>query len=106
MSANKINDKACPELAEIIFEVVKDKVSCFINQSQFSAITGDASKARKMGKEKELVFLKILADGFKGVLPITFLLKCQRLIDFRGGTSEGTLIAMNDAYHTYHTYPI
>ena len=54
-----------------------------------------------MSNEKELVFLKILADGLKGVLPITFLLKCQRLKDFGGGTSKGTLNAMIDAYHTY-----
>ena len=31
MSADKINDKACAELADIISEDVKD--SCFINQS-------------------------------------------------------------------------
>ena len=54
-----------------------------------------------MAEEKELVFLKILADGFKGVLPITFLLKCQTLNNFGSGTSEGTLNTMIDTYHTY-----
>ena len=54
-----------------------------------------------MSNEKELVFLKILADGLKGVLPITFLLKYQRLKDFGGGTSKGILNAMIDANHTY-----
>ena len=33
MSSNKINDKACAELAKIISEVVKDNVLYFINQS-------------------------------------------------------------------------
>ena len=56
-SANKINDKACVELADIIFDVVKDKVSYFVNQSRFSTISGDASEARKTTEEKELVFL-------------------------------------------------
>ena len=57
ISANKINDKACVELADIIFDVVKDKVSYFINQSRFSTISGFASEARKTTEEKELVFL-------------------------------------------------
>ena len=59
MFANKINDKAFAELAEIISEDVKGKVSYFINQSRFSTISGDPSTARKTGEEKELVFLKI-----------------------------------------------
>ena len=101
MSTNKINDKACAKLAEIISEIVRDKGSNFINQSRFSKISGDASEARKTSKEKELVFLKILADGFKGVLPVTFQLNCQRLKDFGGGTSKRTLNAIIDAYHTY-----
>ena len=101
MSADKINDKACAELTEMIFEVVKDKILSFINQSWFSRISGDANEARKTGEEKVLVFLKFLADGFKGVLPITLLLKCQRLKGFGGGTSKGTFNAMIDAYHTY-----
>ena len=67
MFANKINDKAFAELAEIISEDVKDKVSYFINQSRFNTISGDPSKARKTGEEKELVFLKILTDCIKGV---------------------------------------
>ena len=54
-----------------------------------------------MSNEKELVFLKILADGLKGVLPVTFLLKYQRLKDFGGGTSKGILNTMIDANHTY-----
>ena len=100
MSTDKTNDKACAELAETISEIAKDKVSYFINQSRFSTISRDVSKARKTGEEKELVFLKILADGFKGVLRITFLLKCQKLNDFRGGTSDGKLSAVIDAFHT------
>lgn len=60
----------------------------------------------KTRKEKELVVLKILADCFKYVLPITFLLKCQKLKDFQSGTSNNTLSVMIDAYHTYslHNY--
>ena len=78
MSTNKTNDKACTELAEVHSEVVKNKVLQFISEH--------ASKARKTSKEKELVFLKILADGFKGVIPNKFALKCQRMKDFGGGT--------------------
>ena len=72
-----------------------------IEQSRFLTISGDASEARKTSEEKELVFSKILATGFKGVVPITVLLKCQSLKDFGGGTSKGTLDAMLNALSLY-----
>ena len=57
MSADKINDKACgAELAEIISEVVKDKVSYFINQSWFSTISGEATEAKKWAMKKNWSF--------------------------------------------------
>ena len=101
MSLDKINHVACAKFAEIIAEVIQDKIAEFINQSRFHTISGDASESRKTTEDKELVFLKFLADGFKGIVPVTVLLKCQRLKDFGGGNAEGTLRAMIDALIVY-----
>ena len=72
-----------------------------IEQPRFLTISGDASEAKKTSEEKELVFSKILATGFKGVVPITVLLKCQSLKDFGGGPSKVTLDAMLHALSLY-----
>ena len=101
MSLDKINDVVCAEFAEIIAEVIQDKIVEFINQSRFHTTSGDASEPRKTTEDKELVFLKFLADGFKGIVPVTVLLKCQRLKDFGSGNAEGTLSAMIDALSVF-----
>ena len=56
MTANKINEKACAELAEIISEIVKDKVLYFINLTWFSAISGMPAKQEKPTKKKNWSF--------------------------------------------------
>ena len=99
MSLDKINHVVCAEFAEIIVEVIQDKIVEFINQSRFHTTSGDASEPRKTTEDKELVFLKFLADGFKGIAPVTVLLKCQRLKNF--GNAEGTLSAMIDMLSVY-----
>ena len=101
MSLDKINHVACAEFAKIIVEVIQDKIAEFINLSRFHTISGDASKSRKTTVDKKLVFLKFLADGFKGIVPVTVLLKCQRLKDFGSGKAEGTLSAMINALSVY-----
>ena len=100
-SNNKVNHVACGEFAEIIAEVVHDFVKDLIEKSNFATISGDASEARKTSEEKELVFSRLIASGCHGVVPVTVLLKCQRLKDFGGGTSDGTFTAMNGAMESY-----
>ena len=101
MSLDKINHVACAEFAEIIVDVIQDKIGEFINQSWFHTISGDTSKSRKTTEDKELAFLTFLADGFKGIVPVTILLKCQRLKDFGSGKAEVTLSAMIGALSVY-----
>ena len=99
MPLDKINHVACAEFAKIIAEVIQDKIAEFINQSWFHTISGNTSESRKTTEDKELVFLKFLADGFKGIVLV--LLKCQRLKDFGSGNAEGTLSAMIDALSVF-----
>ena len=47
------------------------------------------------------MFLKLLAKEFSGYVPVTFLLKCQRLKDFGGASAEGTFKVMLDALRLY-----
>ena len=101
MSLDKISHVACAEFAEIIVEVIQDKIGEFINQSRFHTISGDTSKSRKTTEDKELAFLTFLADGFKGIVPVTILLKCQRLKDFGSGKAEVTLSAMIGTLSVY-----
>ena len=61
-----------------------------------SSMSGDGSEARKTSSEKELVYAKVLVNGFKGYIPCTFLLKCQTLKNFGGANAEGTFKAMLD----------
>ena len=99
MSLDQINHVACTEFAEIIAEVIQYKIAEFINQFQFHTISENASESTR--EDKDLVFLKFLADGFKGILPVIVLLKCQTLKDFVGGNAEGTLSAMIDVLSVY-----
>ena len=69
----------------------------FIGNSKFISLSGDASEARKISSEKEVVFCKVLVKGFKGYIPCTFLLKCQSLKDFGSADAKGTFKAMLDA---------
>ena len=52
MSADKINDRACAELTEMIFEVVKDKILSFINQLDSVESQGMPTKQEKRAKKK------------------------------------------------------
>ena len=45
--------------------------------------------------------MKLLAKEFSGYVPVTFLLKCQRLKDFGGASAEGTFKVMLDALRLY-----
>ena len=38
---------------------------------------------------------------FSGYAPVTFLLKCQCLKDFRGASTKGTFMAMLDGLESY-----
>ena len=100
-SADKCNNFACSELTEVICEVIESKVKQLCVATKFAAIYGDASESRKTSEEKELLFTKIVASGFQGVMPLTLLLKCQSLKEFGRGTADGTFKAMIDAVHFY-----
>ena len=100
-SADKCNNFACSELTEVICEVIESKVKQLCVATKFAAIYGDASESRKTSEEKELLFTKIVASGFQGVMPLTLLLKCQSLKEFGRGTADGTFKAMIDAVDFY-----
>ena len=76
-STDKCDAKACAEFIDVFLEVVQIIMKKFISNSKFISLSGDASDARKMSSEKELVFCNVLVKGFKCYIPCTFLLKCQ-----------------------------
>ena len=47
MSLDKINQVACAEFAEIIPDVIQDKIAEFINQSRFHTISGEKQQRIK-----------------------------------------------------------
>ena len=100
-TTDKINNFACVEMVDIICEVIVDMMKGFFKNANFVSLTGDASEARKTSEEKELVYGKLLVEGFKGYVPCTFLLRCQSLKKFGGGTASGTFEAMKDAVLLY-----
>ena len=61
---DKLNTKTPVEMAGILCKVIM--------------LTADASGARKTGESKELVFVKMLENGYQGFVPINFLMKFQR----------------------------
>ena len=66
-------------MAEILCNIIMSKVQDFCSKSNFFTLTADANEATKTGEEKELVFVKMLANGHQGFVPVNFLMKCQRL---------------------------
>ena len=61
---DKLNTKTPVEMAGILCKVIM--------------LTADASEARKTGESKELVFVKMLENGYQGFVPINFLMTFQR----------------------------
>ena len=88
-------------MASILCDVLTSTVIGYCDESRFTSLSGDGSEARKTVEAKELVFLKLLAKGFSGYVPVTFVLKCQRLKYFGGASAEGTFKAMLDALESY-----
>ena len=83
-------------MASILCQVITSAViGC--DESRFTSLSEDGSEARKTVQAKELVLLKVLAKGFSGYMPVTFVLKYQRLKDFGGASSDGHL----DAWESY-----
>ena len=56
MSLDKINHVACAEFAEIIAEVIQDKIAEFINQSRFHTIQEMQVSQAKQQRIKNLYF--------------------------------------------------
>ena len=100
-TVDKVNNKSCREMVDIISEVIMDIMKGYFEKGNFLSMSGDASEARKTAEEKELVFGKLLVNGHNGFVPCTFLLKCQSLKEFGGGTAEGTFQAMHNAVTHY-----
>ena len=100
-STDKWNNQACREIVDILAEVIRDIMKGYFREGNFLALSGDASEARKTSEEKELVFGKILVKGKNGYVPCMFLLKCQSLKEFGGGTAKGTYEAMINACCEY-----
>ena len=73
-------------LAEVISEVMND----YLEKARFVSVTGDASQAWKTGKEKELIYGKILVRGDVELSPYIFLLASQVLKDFGGVNADVT----------------
>ena len=94
---DKLNMKTAVEMKVILFEVILSRVWDYCSKSNFFSLSGDASEARETGKSKELVFLKILVNGYQGFVPVNFLMKCQRLRHFGGGEGGGSAIGMLEA---------
>lgn len=100
-SSDKLNSHTATEMATILCEVMTSDIKTICQEGKFASLTGDGSEARKTSEAKELVFLKLLAKGWNGYVPVTFLLKCQRLKDFGGASADGTFRAMVDALESY-----
>ena len=98
---DKLNTTTAEEMASILCDVITSTVIGYCDESRFTSLSGDGSEARKTVEAKELVFLKLLAKGFSGYVPVTFVLKCQRLKYFGGASAEGTFKAMLDALESY-----
>ena len=58
-------------------------------------------RQKKTSEEKELVYGKVVAWGYRGFVPLTLLLKCQSLKDFGAADGEGTYKAMLNAIELY-----
>lgn len=100
-STDKINDMSCAEMVDVLADTVSDAIKNFMNAAHFLTLSADGSESRKTSEEKELVYGKVVACGDFGVIPTTFLLKCQSLKEFGGADGEGTFKAMLDATNTY-----
>ena len=100
-TTDKTNNESCREMVDILADVIRDVIKGFFADGHFLSLSGDASEARKTSEEKELVFGKIMVKGHTGFVPCTFLLKCQSLKEFGGGTANGTYQAMHNAVCQY-----
>ena len=99
-SADKLNDKACSEIVNVIATVIVDCLTDYFKECNFITASADASEARKTSEEKELVFGKVIIKGYNGVVPCCFLLKCQSLKEFGGVTGKATFEAVKNALTT------
>ena len=99
-SADKLNDKACSEIVNVIVAVIVACLTDYFKECNFITASADASEACKTSEEKELVFGKVIIKGHNGVVPCCFLLKCQSLKEFGGGTGTATFKAIKNALTT------
>ena len=100
-STDKWKNEACREIGDILAKVIRDVMKGYFTDRNFLALSGDASEARKASEEKELNFGNIFVNGKNGFIPSMFLLKCQPLKEFGGGTANGTYQAMYDGICQY-----
>ena len=98
---NKLNTKTTVEMAGILCEFIISRIRDYCSESNCFSLIGDASEARKTGKSKELVFVKMLVNGYQGFVPVNFFIKCQRLRDFGGSSAKGMFEAMMGAVECY-----
>ena len=109
-SVDKLNNKACSEIVNVIAAVIMDCLTDYFKECSFntasanfkecSFITASANAREtcKMSKKKELVFGEVIIKGYNGVVPCCFLLKkCQSLKEIGGRTGKATFEAMKNA---------
>ena len=108
-SVDKLNNKACSEIVNVIAAVIMDCLTDYFKECNFntasanfkecSFITASANAREtcKMSKKKQLVFGEVIIKGCNGVVPYCFLLKCQSLKEIGGGTGKATFEAMKNA---------
>ena len=81
-SSDKLNNKACSEIVNVIAAVIVDCLMDYFKDCNFIRASADASEAHKTSEEKELVFGKVIIKGYNGSVPCCFLLKCHSLKEF------------------------
>ena len=100
-SVDKLNDKVCSEIVNVIAAVIVGCLTDYFKEYNFITASVGASEPRKTSEEKELVFGKVIIKGYNGAVPCCFLLKCQSLKEFREESRKATFEAMKNAITTY-----
>ena len=93
---HKLNRMMCAELITILAEVVRELIKELLasETTHFVCLAGDGTDARKTREEKESVYLKCLANGFKGHVTLSCLLRCFNMRDSGGPNAVATFDVM------------
>ena len=62
-SADKLNDKACSEIVNVIATVIVDCLTDYFKECNFITASTDTCEAHKTSEEKELVFQKVMIQS-------------------------------------------